>query len=117
SLDGLPLDSTNVPGPLKVNFDMFKGTITNGDATWWTSFAIRSTGGNGFPVTGSGEFGLLYRQNTGVQIFNNGGAIDNIASTSGGDSFAVYLADSAGTGSPFAGNGTRVVVTQGASIL
>ncbi len=113
-LAGLSLSSGNVPGPLKINFDMFKGNT--GDPTAWTSFRL-SPSGSGFPVAGSGEFGFLYRNNTGVQIFNNGGAIQTINSTSGGDSFGFYLADSAGTGSPFAGNGTRVIVTQGGSIL
>lgn len=115
TLNGLPLSTVNVPGPLKVNFDVFKGNA--GDASEWTSFTMRSAGGNGFPITGSGEFGFLYRKNTGIQIFNNGGVIENLGSTSGGDSFGFYLADSAGTGSPFAGNGTRLVVTQGGGVL
>ena len=115
ALNGLPLSTANVPGPLKISFDMFKGTVA--DASEWTSFTIRSAGGNGFPITGSGEIGFLYRKNTGVQVFNNGAAIDTINATSGGDSFGFYLADSAGTGSPFAGNGTRVVITQGGGVL
>ena len=115
ALNGLPLSTANVPGPLKINFDMFKGTVT--DASEWTSFTLRSSGGNGFPITGSGEFGFLYRKNTGIQVFNNGGALQSINDTTGGDSFGFYLADAAGTGSPFAGNGTRVVVTQGGSVL
>ena len=115
TLNGLSLSTTNAPGPLKISFDMFKGTVA--DATEWTSFTLRSSGGNGFPITGSGEFGFLYRKNTGVQVFNNNAAIQTIDSTTGGDSFGFYLADSAGTGSPFAGNGTRVVVVQGGSVL
>lgn len=113
-LNGLPLSSANVDGPLKVNFDMFTGTASN--ATDWTSFTLRAAA-DGFPVAGSGEFGMLYRNNTGIQIFNNGGVIADFASTSGGDNFAVYLADAAGTGSPFAGNGTRVIVMQGSTQL
>ena len=115
TLGGLPLSTTNVPGPLKVNFDVFKGN--SGNATEWTSFTMTNTAGTGFPITGSGQFGFLYRKNTGIQIFNNGGVIENLGSTAGGDSFGFYLADSAGTGSPFAGNGTRLVVTQGGSVL
>jgi len=113
-LAGLQLSNGNVPGPLKISFDMFTGSAT--DVTDWTSFTLR-TNGDGFPVAGSGELGFLYRKNTGIQIYNNGGAIDEFGSTAGGDSFGFYLADSAGTGSPFAGNGTRVIVTQGGSIL
>ena len=94
---------------------MFKGNT--GVSSEWTSFTMRTSGGNGFPITGSGEFGFLYRQNTGIQIFNNGAAIDAFNGTAGGDSFGFYLTDSAGTGSPFAGNGTRVIVTQGANTL
>jgi fibronectin-binding autotransporter adhesin len=106
TLNGLPLSSGNVPGPLKVNFDMFKGNT--GNSTEWTSFTMRSSGGNGFPITGSGEFGFLYRQNTGIQIFNNNGLLQDLSSTSGGDNFGFYLADSAGTG---------LVVTQGGSVI
>ena len=115
TLNGMPLSAANAPGPLKVSFDMFKGNT--GNSGEWTSFTMRSSGGNGFPITGSGEFGFLYRQNTGIQIFNNGGAIDAFSGTTGGDSFGFYLADSAGTGSPFAGNGTRLIVTQGGNTL
>ncbi len=113
-LGALSLSSTNVTGPLKINFDMFKGSVVNDDE--WTSFAMTSTG-SGHPVAGSGEVGFLYRKSTGIQIFNNGAAMESFSSTSGGDSFAFYLADSAGTGSPFAGNGTRLIVTQGGGVL
>ncbi len=115
TLNGLPLSTANAPGPIKVGFDMFKGA--SGDVGAWTSFTVRSAGGNGFPITGSGEFGFLYRRNTGIQIFNNGAVLQDFASTSGGDSFGFYLADSAGTGSPFAGNGTKLVVTQGGNTI
>ncbi|MES2661352.1 MAG: autotransporter-associated beta strand repeat-containing protein [Verrucomicrobiota bacterium] len=114
SLTGLPLSTANSPGPLMISFDMFKGTFGNtGD---WTSFSIRSTT-DGHPVAGSGEFGMLYRNNTGIQIFNNGAAIANFTSTAGGGAFAFYLTDTAGTGSPFAGSGTKVTVTQGGNVL
>ncbi len=112
---GSPLTSATVGGPLKINFDMFKGNA--GDASEWTSFTMRSGGNQGFPIAGSGEFGFLYRKNTGVQIFSNGGLVQDYGSTSGGDSFAFYLADSAGTGSPFSGNGTKLVVTQGGGVI
>ena len=112
---GGPLTSATVGGPLKINFDMFKGNT--GDASSWTSFTMRGGANQGFPVAGSGEFGFLYRKNTGIQIFSNGGLVQDYASTGGGDSFAFYLADSAGTGSPFAGNGTKLVVTQGGGII
>ena len=110
SLSGLPLNTTNFPGPVKVGFDMFKGN--SGDATEWTSFTIRSTP-NGFPIGQSGEVGFLYRRNTGIQVFNNNGLIQDYASTTGGDHFEFYLADADGTGSPFGGNGTKLVITQG----
>jgi autotransporter-associated beta strand protein len=115
TLAGMPLDSANAPGPVKINFDMFKGN--SGDASEWTSFTLRSAPNLGFPIAGSGEVGMLYRRNTGIQIFSNGGLVQDFASTSGGDSFGFYLADSAGTGSPFAGNGTKLVVTQGGGII
>ena len=112
---GGPLTSATVGGPLKINFDMFKGNA--GDANSWTSFTMRGASNQGFPVAGSGEFGFLYRKNTGIQIFSNNGLVQDYGSTAGGDSFAFYLADSAGTGSPFAGNGTKLVVTQGGGVI
>lgn len=112
---GGPLTSGSVPGPLKLNFDMFKGNA--GNTSEWTSFTLRGGANQGFPIAGSGEFGMLYRKNTGIQMFSNGGLVQDYASTGGGDSFAFYLADSAGTGSPFAGNGTKLVVTQGGGII
>jgi autotransporter-associated beta strand protein len=115
-LSDLTLSAVNVPGPVKINFDMFKGLVPSGDSTLWTSFTLRQSA-NGFPVVGSGEFGFLYRNNTGIQVFNNGVAIETFDSTSGGDSFAFYLADSAGAGSPFSENGTSVIVTQGGNVL
>ena len=113
-LEGMPLSSATVAGPLKITFDMFKGNTT--DPNKWTSFAMSSTG-SAWPIAGSGEFGFLYRNNTGIQIFNNGALMQNFDSTTGGDSFGFYLADADGTGSPFAGNGTRIIVTQGGSVL
>ncbi|MEO5916221.1 MAG: autotransporter-associated beta strand repeat-containing protein [Luteolibacter sp.] len=113
------LSTANSPGPVKINFDMFKGNAS--DTTSWTSFTLRATANNGSPnALGTGELGFLYRKNTGIQIFNNSGTpIATFASTTGGDSFAFYLADAAGTGSPFATGsaGARVIITQGGAIL
>ncbi len=117
TLAGLPLTTANVPGPLSIQFNMFPGDATNGDTTLWTSFTLSSTAGTGFPVVGSGQFGFLYRNNTGVQVFNNGGAIATINSTNGTGAFALYLTDSTGTGSPYDGNGTIVTVAEGGSVL
>lgn len=113
-LSGLTLSAANVAGPVKINFDMFKGAT--GDSDQWTSFALKGSA-DAWPIAGSGEFGFLYRNSTGVQVFNNGSAIESFGSTSDGDSFAFYLADSAGAGSPFSGNGTSVIVTQGGNVL
>lgn len=112
-LTGMPLSSANVTGPLKINFDMFKGSPGSRS---WTSFTLRS-GFNAWPVAGSGELGFLYQSNSGIQIFNNGGGIGGFTSTTGGDSFAFYLTDRTGTGSPFTSDLTRVVITQGAAIV
>jgi fibronectin-binding autotransporter adhesin len=122
TLKGLPLSTANSPGPLRINFDMFRGTPINGDTTLWTSFTLRSSLGtdplgDGFPIVGSGELGFLFRNNTGIQMFNNGGLLTDIGSTSGNSAFSFYLTDSAGTGSPFAGNGTSFILTQGGSVL
>lgn len=112
TVGGMPF--TSATGPVKVNFDMFRGNTSN--ATEWTSFTLRATAGAGFPVAGAGEFGMLYRNNTGIQVFSNG-LLQDLASTTGGDAFEVYLADADGSGSPFAGNGTQVVMTQGGSVI
>ena len=115
TLNGLPLSAANVPGPVKIGFDMFKGTAT--DPTDWTSFTLRTAGGNGFPITGAGELGFLYRTNTGVQMFSNGGVISDLPSTTGADNWGFYLSDLTGTGSPFAGTGTRLIVTKDDAVI
>ena len=114
SLAGLPLNTVNFPGPVKVSADIFRGTT--GNSAEWTSFTIRSTL-NGFPIGLSGEFGFLYRNNTGIQAFNNSALLQDLAATTGGEHFEFYFADFDGTGSPFAGNGTKVVVTQGGVMI
>jgi fibronectin-binding autotransporter adhesin len=113
-LAGLPLSTANAAGPLKIGFDLYNGT--NAATPDWVSFTLRASA-DGNPVAGSGEFGMLYRGNTGIQVFNNSAAIQTINSTTAGPSFALYLADLSGTGSPFAGNGTQVVLTQGGQIV
>jgi fibronectin-binding autotransporter adhesin len=113
-LAGLPLSTANAAGPLKIGFDLYNGT--NAATADWVSFTLRASA-DGNPVAGSGEFGMLYRGNTGIQVFNNGAPIQTLNSTTGGPSFALYLSDLSGTGSPFAGNGTQVVLTQGGQIV
>lgn len=117
SLAATPLSSANVTGPLKISFDMFRGN-SGTDQTVWTSFALRSVANNAQPNgVAAGEIGFLYRRGSGIQIFNNNATVGDFATTTGGDSFAFYLTDLAGTGSPFGGTGARLVVTQGGVVL
>jgi hypothetical protein len=94
--------------PLNFTFDLY-AVSQSVDLTKWGAFSLRSAG-NAFVVAGAGEFGMLRRANGGMQFFTNGAAfatLDNVAPSS---LFSVTFSDLAGTGSPFAGNGSRVVV-------
>ncbi len=100
-------------GPLTVDFDMFQ---KNDGSTEWGAFAIRFPGSS-FPVAGANEFGFLQRHNGGVQVFQNG----NVAGTGTWDTsgfaptnhWTLIFSDTAGTGSAFAGNGSKVTIMNG----
>lgn len=84
----------------------------------WMSFVISSSGAT-FPTVGSGDFGMLIRTNGQIQAFNNftGSAlsgINNVQSDSSGiNTITLTFSDLAGTGSAFAGNGTKVTIFDG----
>ncbi|MFM2241486.1 MAG: hypothetical protein RLZ97_341, partial [Verrucomicrobiota bacterium] len=119
-LDGLTLSSTLVPANQKlvIQFDA-ETHIEYGDPSNWLSFMISPTSGDGqwHPVVGSGDFGMLIRGNGQIQAFNNGSVfsgINNVSLASAGiNTITLTFSGLDGTGSPFAGNGTRVNISDG----
>ena len=103
-------------GPVTIGFDMYESSTSNagGDPTNWGSFTLRAAGGgNGFPIAGSGEFGVLRRTNGGIQAFQNGnsgitpGGYDVAGFTNTDTSYWSWtFTDTAGNGSAFNGNGS-----------
>jgi len=100
-------------GPLTIDFDMYE--LTN-STTEWGACSLRAPG-SAFPVAGATEFGFLRRRNGGVQVFQNG----NVSGTASWDTANFALAphwtliftDTAGTGSAFNGNGSKVTMING----
>ncbi len=102
--------------PIAIGFDMYESSTANAgsDATKWGSFTVRGAGGgNGFPIAGSGEFGMLRRTNGGIQVFQNGApgvtpAGYDVAGFTNTESsrWEWTFTDTAGTGSAFNGNGS-----------
>lgn len=98
--------------PMSVSF---QGTMQtdNGDPSNWFAFTVSSSP-NQFVNAGGAEYGILFRENGGAQIFHNG---SDIADPNYGAGFALnqfiaitlVFSDSAGTGSPFNGHGSKVV--------
>jgi autotransporter-associated beta strand protein len=113
-LEGLTLSSALVPvsEKLVIQFDA--------DATGeWMSFMMSPSSGTGLwhPVVGSGDFGMLIRPDGRMQAFNNNGVIPGIndvfLASAGINTITLTFTGSDGTGSPFAGNGTRVSISDG----
>jgi len=102
---------------LTVQFDMYQKPSSSTD---WAAFSLRNcdTGNNSgpsFPIAGANEFGFLHRKNGGVQVFQNGGT-GGASGQSGWDTagfapsphWKLVFTDTAGTGSAFLGNGSKV---------
>lgn len=115
--NNLVLDETLTNGaPLTFTMNLYV-TSQSADLTVWNSFSLRAPGSS-FPVAGAGEFGFLNRVNGGFQAFSNGGAIADLpAGTLTGSFFTFTFSDTAGTGSAFAGNGSRVVVLNEGNVV
>jgi hypothetical protein len=116
-LDSFALNSGNIPNyaPLTISFTL---ETIGGDSTDWTSFRFASSlnpNDPGSPVVDAGDFGFLYRLNSGIQMFS-GGMIYEANSSPYGNNFSFSFFGSDG-GSPFAGKGTSVTVTQGETTL
>lgn len=113
----LELNETLAGGqPLNFTFDLYvKSQGAAQDV--WNSFTLRLPG-TSFPIAGAGEFGMLRRANGGMQFFTNGVVVGDLPEGSASLSlFSVTFSDLAGTGSPFAGNGSKVIVLNGEEVL
>lgn len=102
--------------PLSISFDMYKRSnpFRGGDTEWGT-FTLRSPSGEAWPIAAPGEFGWLFRNNGGVQMFQTL-ADDATYDTPGQFSssrFEMTFSDSAGTGSAFVGNGSLLKMKNG----
>lgn len=119
-LDGLVLSSALV-GPNEKLVVSFKAdtVVEYGDASNWMSFMISPSSASGLwhPVVGSGDFGMLIRGNGQVQAFNNGVVIpgmNNVSLASSAiNTITLTFSGADGAGSPFAGNGTLAVISDG----
>jgi hypothetical protein len=102
--------------PLNFTFDLYVASQFGNDSVW-NSFSLRF-GGNSFVVAGANEFGMLRRVNGGMQFFTNSASVGELAAGLALDSLmSITFSDLAGTGSAFAGNGSRVVVSNGGVVV
>jgi hypothetical protein len=113
-LTGLSLSSGLVGANEKLVIQFKADSIVD-----WMSFMISPSSGTGVfhPVVGSGDFGMLIRPGGEVQAFNNNGIVGGINDWSLGNSgintITLTFSGANGTGSPFAGNGTKVNIANG----
>lgn len=116
-LDGLSLSSglVGTSEQLVIRFD----ADAVGDGDQWMSFMISPSSSSGLwhPVVQSGDFGMLIRPNGKIQAFNNGGIVGGIndfsLASSGINTITLTFSGADGTGSPFAGLGARVNISDG----
>ena len=116
-LAGFTLSSALVPAnhKLVIKFDA-DTEISFGDPSNWLSFMISPSSGSGLfhPIVGSGDYGMLIRGNGAVSMFNNGmGVGGGSLASSGINTITLTFSGADGTGSPFAGLGTKVNLSDG----
>jgi hypothetical protein len=104
--DVINYDFSSINAPLAINFN---GNVDGGgDATQWLSFMINTATGTPFIV--NSVAGILFRQNGGTEIWNNGSNLGDGPGTAPGNnvwqSYEIILSGSNGTGSAFNGNGS-----------
>jgi len=115
-----------VASPISIAFDGIVGSNLVNDASNWVGLEIQNTNGAAAFVN-SGNFGILFRANGGTQYFNGSTATTGATATNGTPSstggqdvtnhFEIVLSDTAGTGSAFAGNGTKVAYYENGVLL
>ena len=110
-------------GPLTIDVDMYNNGVNpgGGGSGSWVACSLRAAG-TAYPVAGTGEFGFLKRAAGGVQVFQGGSAIGSVSSwdTAGfatADHWTIIFTDTAGTGSAFVGNGSKVTLINGTKTL
>ena len=113
-----PINESRAQGqPVSISFDL--GTaLPPGytDNTWWTAVRL-GTLGNSYPVVGNDiGFAFLYRINKGVQVFATGGGGIEYPNVPSGH-FTMVFTDTAGTGSAFSGDGSKVALYSGTKLL
>jgi hypothetical protein len=98
-------DFSSINGPLTLSFD---GLVDSSDPTDWFSVMLGNTGQHSF-VTDT-TFGILFRENGGTQYFPGGitGASGAAPGTNVWQSYQLVISDTAGTGSAFDGNGSKI---------
>lgn len=103
-------------GPLTIAFDMYVSGNPQGDATdKWGAFTLRAPG-DGWPVAGAGEFGMLMRNDGRIEMFQNADSANpawNVNGYSSDPRWELTFSDTAGTGSAFDGNGSLLTFTNG----
>jgi hypothetical protein len=104
--DVVNYDFSSINAPLAITFN---GNIHGGgDGTQWFSFMINTAAGTPFIVNAAA--GILFRQNGGTEVWNNGNNLGDGPGAAPGDnvwqSYEIILSDSTGTGSAFDGNGS-----------
>lgn len=113
-------DFATIPLPIEISFDGIVSNGVSGDATNWISVNIGRLDQTNFVTTG--EFGMLFRANGGTEYFDHSGS--GVAGSSGANigfntftDYRLVLSDTAGTGSPFGTNGSKVSYYQGGNLL
>jgi len=104
--DVINYDFSGINAPLAINFN---GNVDGGgDGSQWLSFMINTATGTPFIV--NSVAGILFRQNGGTEIWNNGNNLGDGPGTAPGNnvwqSYEIILSGSNGTGSAFNGNGS-----------
>ena len=98
--------------PLSISFNIAEVTHST-DPTIWGHFGLGSTQNADYFGT---DFSILIRSNGGWNARDNNAATDlGSGSYADGDLITFVFSDSAGTGSAFNGNGSKVTITVGAA--
>jgi hypothetical protein len=104
--------ATSNSGPLTVRFDA-RLRNNNGDNAHWTSFCLSGSpfGGSPFITDSTAAFGILFRGNSATEVWREGTNLGPTALSWTSDAtvsstIKVVISDTAGTGSPFTGNGS-----------
>ncbi len=114
----LPVNEQMAQGkPLTISMDL--GTALPpgaSDQSWWLSVRLGSSGSYYPVVGGDADFAFLYRINKAIQVFTTGAAGVDFPALNNRH-FTMVLTDLSGSGSAFAGNGSRVALYNGENLV